>query len=219
MAIALPDFTLEQRALVTLAEKDLRALWKTLDLNKPLVVARTLEQYLPLLVQKYGEMGAAAAADFYDELRDASPVVKRRYRAALASPIPEEQAAASTRWAVGPLFKENDVAALDNLIYVTDRLVKQHGRDTIAFNAKSDPAQARFARVPQGKTCEFCLMLGSRGAVYATSQTAGELIKFHGHCDCAIVPVWGHNDLDRLKEDGYDPQSLHKQWQDVRKNT
>ena len=49
------------------------------------------------------------------------------------------------------------------------------------------------ARRPSGaKTCDFCLMLASRGPVYGTAEDAGGYAnRYHDDCDCIPVPVKG----------------------------
>lgn len=71
-----------------------------------------------------------------------------------------------------------------------------------AFGRKGK-ARLRYARVPSGPTCPFCLMLASRGFAYVTPESAGQLGKFHDRCDCRIVA--GH---DGLKVKGYDPEGM-----------
>lgn len=203
----LRDFRQSQIDLVTLATRDLDAFWRTLDLSDAIGAARALEAFLPELVQIYGEIGVAVAADFYEEIRDHAPSVATAHNVLLADTVPIEQARASTRWAVGGLFTEtpDTVAVLGNLIKVTDRLVKAPARDTLDLNVASDPAKPRFARVPTGtSTCPFCIMLASRGATYHSAMSGGvrsDLRRFHDHCDCVLVPVFG----DQMPE-GYDPQ-------------
>ncbi|WP_279020462.1 hypothetical protein [Mobiluncus mulieris] len=53
-------------------------------------------------------------------------------------------------------------------------------------------------------TCDFCLMLASRGPVYGSSETAGgEGNKYHDHCDCIPVPVVGRWVVDSSTQRGY----------------
>lgn len=65
----------------------------------------------------------------------------------------------------------------------------------------------RFARVPSGPSCGFCIMLASRGFVYATRETAGEFTEFHDNCDCRIVA-----ETERTEVEGYDPDELYKRY-------
>jgi len=72
----------------------------------------------------------------------------------------------------------------------------------------SDPSKPRWARVPVGETCEFCVMLASRGFVYLTRETASLGGGFHnGRCDCNVVPSWGERHIA-----GYDPDTLYRQY-------
>lgn len=71
-----------------------------------------------------------------------------------------------------------------------------------AFGRKGK-ARLRYARVPSGPTCPFCLMLASRGFAYVTPESAGELGKFHDRCDCRIVAGY-----EGLKVKGYDPEGM-----------
>lgn len=68
-----------------------------------------------------------------------------------------------------------------------DEYVKQQGRDTIAGNVASDEF-ARWARIPDGKACDFCNMLGSRGFVYHSEENAGgKGNDYHPHCNCQVA--------------------------------
>ena len=66
-----------------------------------------------------------------------------------------------------------------------------------------------FARIPAGgETCTFCRMLASRGFVYWSKESAGEMGHFHRNCDCRIV---ASTDADGLE--GYDPDKEYEIWQ------
>ena len=72
-----------------------------------------------------------------------------------------------------------------------DYEAKKAAANSIKANARRDRAKPRYARVPSGsETCEFCLMLASRGPVYRSADSAGEGNHWHANCDCRIVPVW-----------------------------
>jgi|SRR5919205_1910193 hypothetical protein len=197
-------FAQANRGIRTLALRDLERLWRQLDPTRPLDVRAALEEVLPLLVAQYGEIAATAAADFYDSLREQAGVAGR-FVAEMADPVDAEVVRARARWAIDPLFGQTDAdAALGRLTQVTDELSLQPGRDTIAHSSGRDPAKARWARVPVGKTCAFCLMIASRGAVFRSAESAGRGRKYHGDCDCTPTPMW---DGDAYP-DGYDPDAL-----------
>lgn len=201
------------RDVVTLSERELSAFLLSLDFNDVIATTNALEIFMPALVAEYGEIGAAVAVDFYDELREAGGATKP-FKAQMAE-LPEQKAIqASVRWAVGPLFQaeKDPVQVFSNLTEVNDRFVKAAPRNTIFYSGQKDTSKTFFARVPSGsKTCEFCLMLASRGAVYANAKKAGETKKFHGHCDCSIIPMWDGDEYPT----GYDPESLYDQYVDL----
>lgn len=206
-----------QKDVAALAYREILAFWRTLDPSDPIAAVRALEAFLPEVIAAYGEVGAAAAADFYDELRSQSPAARQAYAAVMGDAVPLDQVRASTRWAAGPLFVSRPdfaEATLARVIEVADRFVKAQPRRTIVENVRRDPAGARYARVPSGATtCGFCLTLASRGAVYATEASAGE--HYHGHCDCVPTPVWTDSDLP----EGYDLEALQRTYRDAKRQT
>lgn len=183
---------------MALARNDLSTFWAALNTGgSPILVRNALLDFFPELVQAYGDAAALLAADYYDELRDV-PAGSSSFRAILARPANDAQAQASTRWALGPLFESepNPQQVLANLAGVTQRLVLQAGRDTIATSSTRDPVRTGWARVPTGtKTCRFCVMLASRGSVYGSAASAGaDANRFHGDCDCVQVPIRSKRD-------------------------
>ena len=199
-------YTKAQTGAVRLAMRDLERVWRSLDLSDPYAAARALERVWAELIGLYGEVTATLAADRFEDLTGLPAVMVR--------PVDPERAEARMRWAVGPLF-DGDGDAWARLALLVDELVKQPGRSTMIRSAREHGI--RYARVPVGDTCAFCLMLASRGAVYASAASAGDGRKFHGDCDCDVQPVKTDSDLDRLRSEGYDPDALREQYLDARK--
>lgn len=206
-------FTKANRDLRKLALAELQGFWATLDKSDVDKVRRALEEFMPLLVKHYGEIAAVVAADFYDDLRSASSV-RGRFAAVMAQAADDGQVQASSRWALGSLLGANPdaVAAFGSLSTVADKFVLGQGRDTIAESVRRDPARARWARIPHGDTCAFCVMLASRGAVYASEASAGTFAKFHGKCDCTPTPFWDGDPYP----DHYDPDEYMRMYLDGR---
>lgn len=200
-----------QRDVVALAHAELAAWWKGLDVSDPRAAVAALEAFTPELVAAYGDMAATVAADWYDQLREQAKV-SGAYRAGLADTVPVGQAQATARWAAGPLFAQDPDAAraLNLLAGAVQRLVQQSGRDTLFRNAQGDPSKPRWARVPHGKTCAWCRMLASRGAVYLSAKSAGRWNRWHDRCDCQPTPVWQGQSLP------YDADALLQQYMDAR---
>lgn len=199
------------RDIRTLALADLAALYATLEALSADETRDALLAVVPILVASYGESAAAVAADFYDDMRDAAEV-KGRFTATLADPVDLETIASRVRWSVGPLYSGSPdrPATLGRLEQHVDELSLRPGRDTIALSTGRDPAKPRWARVPVGKTCAFCLMTASRGAVYRSEDSAGR--KYHGDCDCTATPIWAGQPYP----EGYDPDALYEQYNAAR---
>lgn len=191
------EFRLANQTLVRLAQRDLADFWSSLDLSADPVVIRDLtERVLPDLVGVYGATAAVLGADWYDLLRDV-PASARSFRALVANPVPAEQAAASARWALGPLFQPDPdpSAALSRLNGATQRLVLQPGRDSVWSSSERDPVETGVARVPSGATtCRFCTGLAARGAVYASLDSAGRANTYHDNCDCVPTVIRSRSD-------------------------
>ena len=135
-----------------------------------------LEAFFPALIDTYGNVASTVMADWYEELFNEA--------SALAEMTAAERANARMRWAIGKAFEGDPAQALATLKVVTDELVKQAGRETVILSSKRNGR--RYARVPTGaETCAWCIMLASRGFVYESAGTAGEMAKYHGEC---VVP-------------------------------
>lgn len=86
-----------------------------------------------------------------------------------------------------------------------------HGNRTTTHNAIRNGL--RYARVPGGKSCAFCLMLASRGFVYKTETTAGE-DKGHYHARCRCKIVAGKKDT---KIGDHNPEKLNQRMMQIAK--
>lgn len=206
----------EQRRLIDAAERGLTA-WLAAN------VAPTPDevvQFMLALVGQFANATAEHAAAWYSALRQRAadresgqrPTRFGRGGAPNFVPTPVDafdagSIARDTRWALD----QADPAA--SLAQVVDQHVAQAGKDTISVNAENDPAKPRWARMPVGLTCAWCLMLASRGAAYASRQTAGydaDGRKYHADDDCVPVPVWDDRDLP------YDAEALYRVYRDAR---
>ncbi|MFC0264912.1 VG15 protein [Alloscardovia macacae] len=88
------------------------------------------------------------------------------------------------------------------LLYNADRLHMTRLTET-------DPSQPRYARVPHGPACEFCIMLAGRGFVYHTSESAGgEFHTYHAHDHCSVIPSWNKQNLTH-----YDPEGMKERYE------
>lgn len=188
------EYRQANQSLVALAQNDLTDFWRAMNLSNPVLVRDELLRFFPDLLQAYGDTAAVLGADWYDLLRDV-PVSARSFNAVIADPVPAAQAQQSARWAVGPLFDGDPDSALSQLAGATQRLVLAPGRASFAGSARRDPVRTQWGRVPSGATtCKWCVMLASRGAVYADASKAGQMNEFHDNCDCVQVQVRSTSD-------------------------
>jgi hypothetical protein len=151
------------------------------------------------------DAAAVLSAQFYDGVR-AIELGEELGAQALSGRDP-----AATEGAVRAFAKKLDEGKVDvfkNLcLGRVDYECKVAAAQTCLNNAKRDPRAPRFARVAYGETCDFCLMLASRGWVYHTEAAASHA---HSGCDCRVVPSWKARSVE-----GYDPAALYDQWQDA----
>lgn len=155
---------------------------------------------IPMIAQTYGDVSSTAAADFYQQSRDAS-VARGTYRSTLAPSQAADYVKTQLPWALNAPSSDQRLSRMQKIV---DEASLQDGRNTIIRNAQRDPSRPRWARVPVGKTCAWCLMIASRGAVYRSADSAGAAKKFHNHCDCQPVATWDHgNDLPPSYDEGH----------------
>jgi len=191
------EYRQANQSLVLLAQNDLTNFLSSFNLaGSPAVVRDALLEFFPELVMVYGDTAALLGADFYDALRDVPPSASS-FRAVMAAPPVVAQSAGTVRWGVGPLWSEGGAAeAPRRLAGGLQRLVMQAGRDTIWNSARRDSVRTAVARVPTGpKTCKWCTMLASRGAVYGSKASAGEQNEYHDDCDCVPTVIRSESDF------------------------
>lgn len=71
------------------------------------------------------------------------------------------------------------------------RHVKSGARRQVVGLSLVDAQSVGWARTSGGTTsCSFCLMLISRGPVYRSRESAGDMKSFHNRCDCVVAPVF-----------------------------
>lgn len=200
-AAQVAEFGAAQVQIEGLITRDLRELWSGLDLSRPGAARDLLLEVTPLLVVQYGQIAAGVAAEFFEDVASAAALV----------PVVDHSlaAAGSVRWAVGPLFEGRAEDALGMLTGAATKHVAQYGRDTIHESTKRTGGYS-YARIPGGgDTCDFCIMLASRGAVYgSTLRAGGDGNDYHERCYCVPTPVRSDEDYPA----GYNPDALYEQY-------
>jgi hypothetical protein len=192
-------FRRDVRDLGIEADKDVAVLWRSVRDSRD--AAEALFDVLPELVAAYHGAAAAAAADFYDEVREAS-AARGRF-----APILEPPARLGTdelvAWA---LATAKDGQTFESLISggVTRR-ISNGARDVVTRTSVADPASRGWMRVGGGG-CDFCAMLIGRGAVYKESTVD---FASHDHCNCGAAPAFNPEQIKAVKSE-YVPSARRK---------
>lgn len=159
------------------------------------------------LLGPYTDNVAAISAEFFDGLRAWYGISDGFTAEAISNRDPEATAGA-VRAFMETQVEGEPFAALQKLL--TERVdyeMKRASNECIASNCKRDPKKPKWARVPSGiDTCEFCIMLASRGFTYQSDEVASHA---HANCDCRIVPSW---DKGNPAVQGYDPDKYYDMW-------
>ena len=152
-------------------------------------------------------LAARLAAEFYDGLR-ARFGIDDGFTAEVDSQRVPEATEGAVRAFAQDLVDDKPIEQFvgkcaDRIDYET----RKAANECMAYNAKNDPKKPRWARVPAGaETCQFCIMLASRGFVYHSEETASHA---HAHCDCRVVVSW---DKKNPSVQGYDPEKYYDMW-------
>ena len=207
----LNEFTAFQTDLERRAAREITQLYSAAispDLSAATRRALLLEM-LPGLVEQYGDVAASFGMWMFEEMTGELPT------ALVPSAAPAVQGSITAL-----AGKAN---ALQRLIPSMNRHVLGQARGAIHHNVGAH-ANMAYARVPnyagqrEGKgPCEFCVVLASRGPVYASTTTAGARgtgNEYHDDCYCVPMAMPAANaDHPRGRPEdwprGYNPDKIY----------
>lgn len=168
-------------------------------------------QALAAVMPTYTDMAAQASADFYDAARELS--IGKPMGAVAISGYDPRKTEGAVRGFVRFVLRDDVQTFNDQVLQRIDYEMKRSAGESMFANGRRDPRKPKFARVPTGaETCDFCLMLASRGFVYTSEATAGavKLDHYHSGDDCRVVAQWDGGGVE-----GYDTQAIYDRWQDA----
>lgn len=144
-----------------------------------------LVELLPGIVDAYGAAYAEVAAQWFEQLVGSSPMV--------GSPDRREAVTRSVRYALRPYREGAALSVVQSRVAsVVLRHARQAGRDVIDGSVRATPGVRYARRLTGAHSCDFCVILASRGPVYGTELDAGGWgNRYHDDCDCEPVPVRG----------------------------
>lgn len=169
-----------------LTERLVRNAWSRLNLDDVAAVREAMIEVAELAAVSYGEVGSLLSAEYYEDLRVASQA-RGRYTASVVNDFDVDEVRSGMGWAVDPLTKDDPATALKKVITVTGTAVAAMSSRTIRENVRNDPEAQGWHRIARAGSCDFCVMLSQRGAVYKR-ETAD--FAAHGNCRCTAKPSW-----------------------------
>ena len=201
---ALEYLTREVNGLSADAQEKVGRILGSLDWSDVAGSRAVLVQAMREVLVSHAELSAQAAAEFYDLVREQA--VGEPLGAEADGGYEPEATEGAVRAFVQGIVEGGSVERFNReVLDRVDRDVKRAANVSVARNAARDPLGPRYARVPSGaETCEFCLMLASRGFVYRTDGAAGHA---HPGCDCRVVPGFPGTEVE-----GYDPDAYLRMW-------
>lgn len=136
-------------------------------------------------VDSYGDAASEAAAGLYDSLAEAAG------RDLPAAAVDDSDVSSyvddAVRYQARKLAHGAPSAFAEGCAACASDQVSRRANATMMANVGRDGV--RYARVPLGvETCDFCVMLASRGFVYHTRAAAGEMSHWHRNCRCKVIP-------------------------------
>ena len=212
MTIAREDFEAYSRAVDALAAEASEAAeaevlnWCTANPGATTEQARMAAIDILSRVQGvYDEAAASLAAEWYDETVVAG---HGKLKSAITGTVSDRKGLiAAVHYQAGK-YGCGDVEGFAGSCgeYAANSAMQSVNR-AVLENAERDAEHGvRYARICVGGACAFCLMLGSRGAVYWSRESAGENGRYHRRCRCKIVAGQGSGPI----VEGYDPQAIRE---------
>ena len=205
---ALDYVTREINGVSAEAQAEVMRVLERIDWTDITAAREIVVQAVQMALANATTLAAQASADFYDAAR--ALVVGERMGAKAISDYDPAKTAGAVRGFVRFVLRDDVQTFNDQVLQRIDYEMKRSANMSVVENGRRDPKSVRYARVPTGaETCDFCLMLASRGFVYQSEGTAGAG-RTHCACDCRCVPGW-----DGMEVEGYDPRSIYDRWQDA----
>lgn len=175
------------------------------------MTAEEVVDLMTLVAEKYGILGSELGAQWYDLCSrlaniDADP--------AELQPVDAEATRRRAQWHL-----EHNTGAQQAVGNFLESIIQDSIRSTGSANLWRDYTRGlvsgRWARVPIGDTCAWCIMLASQGAWYVSEESAlgKEAGHYHDSCDCVAVyhadpdSIPNYSNLMQYKQMYYDAEN------------
>ncbi len=188
--------------------------WSNADDDARKQIRNQVIDHVNYIQETYGSASESIGSLFFDNALSNDGKLANAIMAGTAN---NQRVSNSVRYWARHLFGENpDLDAfVDGVSAFVRRTVTHAGDLSVAESAVNANEQQhlgiRYARVPQGPTCAFCIMLASRGFVYASKESAGQLGQYHDDCNCRIVAGMPGTEIE-----GYNPEEMYDRYKQCR---
>lgn len=192
-----------------------RAVKEFMRLHRDDMSVEDVVRLMAAVGNKYGLAGGELGAQWYDLCCRLANI---QAEPAELHPVPDEKALVlRAEW-----YLTHSTSAQEAITNYMHNVIMESVRATGDANLWRDYtrglAPGRWARVPVGDTCAWCLMLASQGAWYVDEKSAlgAEAGHYHDGCDCVAVyfadpeNIPNYSQLTRYKEMYYDAENARK---------
>lgn len=167
------------------AATDLNGLFTLAGGLDPSEARDLLLEAVPPIAVTHGQVNAAAAGEWYADLR--AREIGSGIAPHIAPPVELARVQGAVRFSALHLFDGQPDLMLAYLTGELFKWVAQPARQTIIDTTDADPLAAGWQRVTRPTACGFCRMLADRGGVY---KRASVDFAAHRSCNCGAVPSW-----------------------------
>lgn len=145
-----------------------------------------------MIAEQYNMLGAELGAQWYDLCSRLANLEVDEAELAELDPdaIRNRARAASDKYVNGATLENSVNSFLQNIIQDS---IRTTGNANLWRDYERGMVSGRWARVPVGETCAWCLMLASQGAWYVSEESALGKEAGHYHSDCNCVAVYHAN--------------------------
>lgn len=172
-------------------------------------------QLMAAVGQKYGLLGGELGAQWYDLCSRLANIEVEP--AELQQPADEGALKTRAGWYLTH-STSSDEAIANFLHNVITESIRETGNANLWRDYTRGLVAGRWARVPVGDTCAWCLMLASQGAWYVSEESAlgKESGHYHDGCDCVAVyhanpdNIPNYPQLTRYKEMYYNAENARE---------
>ena len=211
MLISKGDLEWYRSALIDIGEQAAQSVRESLESSSG-SISEMREDAIDSIITSigiYGDQAQALAGQLFDEVCAAEGIGANPFEL-FDDIIDLDMLAGKVRYFARSLVESNKVKYLDDCSLLADFYARRCNYESMIRNCYKN--NVRYARVPTGPdTCDFCLMLASRGFVYYDQARAEE--GSHRACDCVIIPGNGADATSATQIEGYDPELLYDLWQ------